>query len=275
MELLIETFDDINILSTHNKHHYRNSIILNESNSIASIQSLDILKICNKHNYYDDILVKNDNDNILIEFKTEPDKFNEIIMEIKCKYNIVSCYINGVIKFGEKYLIFNIENYKFSVSPDSFFQVNTEFICVMYNYIYDLCKEINIKNLDCIGDDSGNLCMVIDDLFEKISISVTKSSVLESVYENIKINNKNVKQYNENINYGELLIINPGRKGLKNYVKDFNHQYIIYMSCCPKTLLNDMKLIKKYKIVKNRGFNIFPGSKKYCETINLFELISK
>jgi hypothetical protein len=216
-----------------------------------------------------------------------PNTLIKIINDLN--YDLVSYYINGELYYGKEYLVFNINKFKFAVYPTSFFQINTKLITSLYLYIYNLITQIqrtkhthsSPQALDCIGDDSGNVCMMLDELFTEINIQFTKQEALVATETNIKLNNLNRNKYNLTLTSSQpsqhtlsvdLLLINPGRKGLCKYINHINsYEYIIYMSCCPGTLKKDMILLKEYKIIISKEFDMFPDNEKYNESVNLFK----
>ena len=70
----------------------------------------------------------------------------------------------------------------------------------------------------------------------------------------------------------DIIILDPPRSGVHpkalEYVIKFNAKEIIYVSCNPKTLVNDLKVLlsEGYKIIKTRVKDMFPNT-PHAETV--------
>ncbi|MFQ5543648.1 MAG: class I SAM-dependent RNA methyltransferase [Nitrospiria bacterium] len=68
----------------------------------------------------------------------------------------------------------------------------------------------------------------------------------------------------------DLLLLDPPRKGfstLKNWVKKYNPERVIYVSCHPGTLARDLgRLDGKFKIIRLALIDLFPGTRHF-ETV--------
>ncbi|MBD0786270.1 hypothetical protein HUO09_07925 [Vibrio sp. Y2-5] len=58
------------------------------------------------------------------------------------------------------------------------------------------------------------------------------------------------------------MLVNPSRRGLGNSLTDqqeaFTPKYIVYSSCNPHTMNEDVKNLPSYKVVKVQWFDMFP-----------------
>ena len=70
----------------------------------------------------------------------------------------------------------------------------------------------------------------------------------------------------------DIIILDPPRTGVHpkalDYVIKFNAPEIIYVSCNPKTLVNDLKVLteKGYKIIKTKVKDMFANT-PHVETV--------
>ena len=74
----------------------------------------------------------------------------------------------------------------------------------------------------------------------------------------------------------DCIIVDPPRSGLSkkviNNLLDKKCKRIVYVSCNPKTLYKDIKLLEEsYKVISLTPFNMFPKT-KHIETVLLLEL---
>ncbi|MDD5791485.1 MAG: 23S rRNA (uracil-5-)-methyltransferase RumA, partial [Erysipelotrichaceae bacterium] len=78
----------------------------------------------------------------------------------------------------------------------------------------------------------------------------------------------------------DIIILDPPRSGVHpkalDYVIKFNAEEIIYVSCNPKTLVNDLKVLNEagYIIVKTRVKDMFPNT-PHVECVVLMSRVEK
>lgn len=187
---------------------------------------------------------------------------NDYLYPIK---EIVGCYYQLWIKeemykkyhldyeiiFEKKELIEELNNYKFIIKPNIFFQVNPYVYPIIYQKIIDLIKDYKIDTLYdlCCGCgiigilNSNNIKLV-----KGYEINPNNINILEK---NLKLNNITNYQYylgdinitfNDKLNENDMVIINPSRSGLNNNIKQKlkNINKMIYLSCNPITALRDI-----------------------------------
>ena len=209
----------------------------------------------------------NNNDEILISIKTE-EKFNINYEKIK-DLNIVGIVVNNKTIYGQNYFYHEINNNKYKISYNSFFQIN-DCIC---SKIFDILneKEIgnNVLDLYC---GVGSLGLSISNKINKLyGIEIIENAIIDAKL-NAEINKiKNAKYFvgkvennltniNDNI---DTIIVDPPRKGLCNIddILKFNSKKIIYISCDPITLGRDLKeLTKFYEIEDCYALDMFPNT---------------
>ena len=210
----------------------------------------------------------------MIVFKGEKYDINDIINH----FNITSIYLNDKLIYGESYIIEKIDNIKYSIYPDSFFQVNKDNMKIMY----DKAREYagygnNLLDLYC---GTGTIGIYLKDNFKHIDgIEINKDSI-KNANINKKLNNINNINFvcgdasiAKNNNY-DVIIVDPPRSGLSKKVIDFlnksNAKRIVYISCNPKTLKRDIDLLNNYKMIKLEIINMF-NKTKHIECITLLE----
>jgi 23S rRNA (uracil1939-C5)-methyltransferase len=267
----------IDVITSTKTTHFRNNSIFSLgcyiNNSISDNQSLKLINdIYNIFpNLKGNIQIRN-NDNELMISITSNDDLTQLINYL----NVESLYINNKLIKGKSYLKYNINNVIMCVYPNSFFQVNTTLIGPMYDYISTLINE----DFLAIGDDSGNLCSYLENKLKlSYNIIFTKQIALEATLDNIRENSLDKNKFILSLNLPNkkynTLIINPGRKGLKNYInyiQEYQFKNIIYMSCSPKTLKYDLQYLENYEIKEMKGFDMMPNNDIFFETVSLLIL---
>ena len=123
--------------------------------------------------------------------------------------------------------------------------------------------------------------MYLKDSYKYILGVEENSFAINSFNINKKINNiKNIDfkcMDASNIKIGDfdIVVVDPPRSGLSkkviNNLLNKKCKRIVYVSCNPKTLYKDIKLLEKsYKVISLTPFNMFPKT-KHIETVCLLE----
>ena len=286
---------NINTVLTNNEYNYRNKATFHikdgkigyyseKTNNIIEINNCLLLdnRINDIYNYLkehelstiSEVIIRVTTKDIMIVFKGEKYDINDIINH----FNITSIYLNDKLIYGESYIIEEIDNIKYSIYPDSFFQVNKDNMKIMY----DKTREYagygnNLLDLYC---GTGTIGIYLKDNFKHIDgIEINKDSI-KNANINKKLNNINNINFvcgdasiAKNNNY-DVIIVDPPRSGLSKKVIDFlnksNSKRIVYISCNPKTLKRDIDLLNNYKMIKLEIINMF-NKTKHIECITLLE----
>lgn len=265
-----------NIIKSDNRYGYRNKITLQVSNGIIGLYEEDSNKIVevdkcllvsDKLNEIIDIIKKNINVNKCNKIVIRDTYYGIMIIfygsvnnEEVIKYlgkKVVSIYTyNNKYKciYGEKYLYEMIGEYKYRISPDSFFQVNSRTVNKLYNKVVEYAikneKKDNLVDLYC---GTGTIGIYLSKYFNNIiGIELNKQAV-EDAKENVKINSvNNIEFYagdvgkiiNDQIK-ADVIVVDPPRSGLDKRTKDIllkiKANKIVYVSCNPLTLARDIK----------------------------------
>lgn len=170
----------------------------------------------------------------------------------------------------------------FKLSAQSFFQTNTLAAQKMYSRVRGLVKQIAPKVIYDLYGGAGSFSFSCADLCEK---SICVESVSPAIYdgiENGKLNNVTNVQFfcakvedflqQQGIHKKDaLIIIDPPRAGLHpkavKAVAGSGVREILYISCNPLTLANDLKtLTQAYEITDVEAFDFFPHS-DHIETL--------
>lgn len=184
--------------------------------------------------------------------------------------------------YGEKYLLEQLDNYNFLVSPDSFFQINLNVCMKLYKKIKEYTK--NFKNILDLYCGTGSIGIYSYNKNNNLlGIEIIENAVKDAK-KNAKLNNIDNAKFicgkSENklksINFSpDIIIVDPPRNGMDKeaikYILSSNTKRIIYVSCDPMTLVRDLKLLDdKYKIIEITPFDMFPNT-YHCETICVLE----
>lgn len=287
----------IDIIKSDNIYNYRNKVTLHvknkkigyyeeKSNSLIEIDNCLLLD--NKINYVikkikeidlsniEEIVIRVNDDKVLVNFKgniecLNIEKFNDI--------DII--YINDKLIKGDN-LYQTINNYKFKISSDAFFQVNINQMKKLYDIVRDYISKydkLNVLDLFC---GTGTIGIYVSDLCKSVKgIEINKNAIKDANI-NKDINNiKNIDFICDNVfNVKDidcdLVIVDPPRSGLnKDIINLFINnkiKSIIYVSCNPITFARDINLLKDdYDIVDIKCVDMFPNT-YHVECVSLLEI---
>jgi len=209
----------------------------------------------------------NDKNEILLHIKTQESinvRFNDLD-----NLNINGIVVNDKVIFGQNYFYHEINNIKYKVSYNSFFQIN-DYICSrIFNILNEQNLGENLLDLYCgVGTLGLSVCNNIKRLYGIESIenaiidaklNAKENNIKNATYFVGKVED-NVKNIKDNI---DTIIVDPPRKGLNNIeeILKFNSKNIIYISCDPVTLGRDLKMLTKfYNIEKTYMLDMFPNT---------------
>ena len=183
------------------------------------------------------------------------------------EFNIKSIYLNDKLIKYNKSIKEKIGNLEFNIGNNSFFQVNTLCMEKLYQKIKEYAgKGETLLDLYC---GTGTIGMFLSDNFKSVlGVEIVKEAI-DNAKENKKMNNiKNIEFICGDAKIVKdksfsCVVVDPPRSGLSksviNNLKNINTKKLIYVSCNPKTLKRDLKLLEeKYEILEITSFNMFP-----------------
>ena len=249
-----------------------------------------------KYRKFDEYIITESN-KLLSDFKDEiePYKIVTSTININTNNNNVLFGNTNITLSGKSYIEDNINEIKYHISPESFYQVNM----IMTNVLYDKIIEYgnfspnnNVLDLYCgIGTISLYVANRVNSV---IGIEIVKKAV-DNAIDNAKLNNIDNAKFKcldiENINDNNLkdilnfkidtIIVDPPRKGLDqnaiNLINGLNPKKIIYISCDVATLSRDLDILchkyDNYKLTKLSNVDMFPHT-MHIETVSLLENIN-
>ena len=294
--------NNINVYASPKQLNYRNKITLKVSDGVVGYyknKTHDIIKIDNCHlaqqsivNFIKDIKLlnvsngeiiirSNYNNELLIHIKSQ-NNITPDITSIKKKHKLVGIVLNNKTIYGEPSFIEIINKQFFTVSYDSFFQINREICSMIFdNILTEINEKDVILDLYCgVGTLGINACKKASKAY---GIEIVKNAVLNAIT-NSKINKRdniyymlgkvedNLPKIKDNI---DTIIVDPPRAGLdpktKQTILDFKCNKIIYVSCDPMTLARDLKELSSiYNIKKIESYDMFPFT-EHIETYCVLE----
>ena len=204
----------------------------------------------------------NYNKEILIIINTQ-DKINIPALS----KNIKGIILNNEVIYGDNYFYEEINNIKYKVSYQAFFQVNRNVASKMFKLVEDF-----VNDKDCVLDlysGAGTLGLSASKKGKSVvGVEINKDAV-DDANHNALINNLNNAKfiYNDASNIKNIdvsfnkLIVDPPRAGLSTEVIEFINKNlpdeIIYISCDYHTQARDLKLLNDYEIIDSYICDLF------------------
>lgn len=264
--------------------------VYDEKSLTGSIRHI-VIRIGKKTNEVMVTLVTNtekiDKEKELVEYITS--KYSEIRTIVKNINNKNTNVILGKEKeilFGNGYIYDYLGNFKFKISPMSFYQVNP----VQTEKLYSKAVEYaNLTGNETVFDlycGIGTIGIFASKNVKKLYGIETVPEAIEDAWQNAKINNlKNAEFFvgdvektlpefikERNIN-PDVVFIDPPRKGCDKTALDtilqIEPKKLVYVSCNPATLARDLKILEeKYEIKEISICDMFPFT-HHIETVTL------
>lgn len=189
------------------------------------------------------------------------------------------------ILYGKGYIIDQIEDIKFKISPNAFYQINPMQMFNLYDTVFEFAQ---IKPTDTVVDaysGIGTITLLAAKLAKKVyGLEINPASHKDAI-DNKRMNNfanahfilgdveETLLKLNESV---DCLIMDPARDGASlkfiQTVLKLKPKTIIYVSCNPETQERDYKQLRNhYTLTKIQPFDMFSYT-PHVESITLLSL---
>lgn len=185
--------------------------------------------------------------------------------------------------YGDGYIYDVLGDYKFKISPLSFYQVNPIQTEILYNTAIKFAEVEHQEKPSKIALDLycgiGTIGIFASKYFKKVYGIEIVEQAIEDAKENAKINKiENTEFYAGDVEKvlpkiiekekikPNVVFVDPPRKGLDNntikVLEELRPEKIVYISCNPATLARDLALLNNdYEIKEIQPVDMFPFSK--------------
>ena len=224
---------------------------------IKSLKKIDLSLI-------KEIVIKKGNDGLLLSIKGKLN--NKDMLSLTKLTKLISIYQNDKLIYGKKYIINSLNNIKYNINQNSFFQVNNECAYALYEQVKKYVKSCDkLLDLYC---GTGSIGIYLSDICKEVvgieinddSVRCAKENIVNNNIKNYKIIKADASSLKED-NY-DVIVVDPPRSGLnKKVISTLNKikpKKLIYISCNPSTLKRDINLLHEYKLLDLKVFNMFP-----------------
>ncbi|MEW9095946.1 MAG: 23S rRNA (uracil(1939)-C(5))-methyltransferase RlmD [Clostridiaceae bacterium] len=185
------------------------------------------------------------------------------------------------ILYGRDYIIEELLGLKFKITPFSFFQTNSKGAEKLYTIVREFLGESKDKVVFDLYCGTGTIGQIVAPEAKKVIGVELIEEAVESANENAKLNGLHncefiagdvAKVIGNVTEKPDLIILDPPRPGVHpvalDYVIKFDAPQIVYVSCNPKTLVTDLKVLIEagYKVEKVKIKDMFPHT-PHIETV--------
>lgn len=188
------------------------------------------------------------------------------------------------VLFGRDYIMEEVLGLKFKISPFSFFQTNTKGAEKLYSIVRDFMGDAKSKVVFDLYCGTGTIGQIAAHNASKVVGIELIEEAVEAANENAELNDihncnfiagdvaKVIKDVKDK---PDIVILDPPRPGVHpdalKYVTKFDPKDIIYVSCNPKTLVEDLKVLIRegYKVEKVKVMDMFPHTPHIESVIKL------
>lgn len=216
-----------------------------------------------------------------------------IVKNVNSKNTNVILGNRNIVLYGDGYIYDTLGEYRFKISPMSFYQTNpiqTEILYQKAIDFADLNKEDILCDLYC---GIGTIGIFASKYVKKVYGIEIVEEAIEAAKENAKINNiENVEFMAGDVEkvFGKMLkeknatptviIVDPPRKGLDattiETIMKLEVSRLVYVSCNPATMARDLKLLEeKYEVKQIQPVDMFPFTShvECCSVLHLKDSI--
>jgi len=190
------------------------------------------------------------------------------------------------ILFGREYIYEKLLGLKFKINPFAFFQTNSKGAEKLYSIVRNFMGDSSSKTVFDLYCGTGTIGQIAAPKAKKVVGIELIEEAVRAAKENAKLNGLencefiagDIKDVIKDITEKpDLIILDPPRAGVHpkalEYVLNFKAKDIIYVSCNPKTLVQDLKVMVEngYKVEKVVLMDMFPHT-AHVETCVLLSL---
>ena len=206
-----------------------------------------------------------------------------VIQNINNKRTSAVLGSRNMILYGKGYITDELCGLRFKISANSFYQVNKKQTERLYNTAIDLADFKGNESLIDAYCGTGTIGLAASRYVKNVIGIESNEYAVKDAINNSKINKiKNIEficddagRYMDRLSKSkkhiDAVIMDPPRSGssirfMSSMVK-MNPDKIIYISCNPETLRNDLKYLNKYyRILKIQPVDMFPYT-QHVETV--------
>lgn len=199
-----------------------------------------------------------------------------LVYSINLKKNDSLFGLKFILHKGEQYIVEQLGNVKYRISPGSFFQTNSEQAKALFDIVVNFLELKGSETLYDLYCGAGSIGLYLADSTDKVIGIEELQTAIDDARANAALNGiSNAFFYTGDVGslfdeelikkhgHADAIIVDPPRAGLHTHVVKSllmtEAQKIVYVSCNPSTQARDLALlVEKYDIVKMQPVDMFP-----------------
>ncbi|MPQ43335.1 23S rRNA (uracil(1939)-C(5))-methyltransferase RlmD [Clostridium tarantellae] len=207
-----------------------------------------------------------------------------IVQNINSKKTNVILGEKCITLWGEDSISDYIGNFRFNISPLSFFQVNPTQTEVLYSKALEYAELTGEEEVFDAYCGTGTITLFLSQKAKKVyGVEIISQAIDNARINALKNNVDNVEFFvgesesviPDLINKGvkaDMVMVDPPRKGcdrkLLEAITNINAKKIVYVSCDPSTLARDLAILEEngYRTVEVQPVDMFPNT-SHIETV--------
>ncbi|HQE67257.1 MAG TPA: 23S rRNA (uracil(1939)-C(5))-methyltransferase RlmD [Bacillota bacterium] len=224
--------------------------------------------------------------------RARTDGLKSVVVNINKKKTNVILGERNIVIFGEEAIYDYIGEFKFRISPLSFFQVNPVQTEVLYGKALEYA---DLKGDETVFDaycGIGTISLFLSRKAKKVYGIEIVPQAINNAKENARLNGvKNVEflvgeseivipeLYRKGIK-ADVIVVDPPRKGcdekLLEVITEMSPEKVVYVSCNPATLARDLKYLSErgYEVREVQPVDMFPQT-SHVECVVLMSRLEK
>lgn len=229
---------------------------------------------------------------LIEELKENIDGLRSVVLNLNKEETNVILGEKCITLFGEDIITDYIGEFKFNISPLSFFQVNPKQTEILYKKALEYA---NLTGKETVFDaycGAGTITLFLSQKAKKVyGVEIIREAI-HNAKENANINSVDNAEFlvgkseeiipnliNEGIK-PEVIVVDPPRKGcdikLLDSIGEAKPERIVYVSCDPSTLARDLKILeeKGYETVEVQPVDMFPHT-SHVECVVMMSRVDK
>ncbi|MFZ5351756.1 MAG: 23S rRNA (uracil(1939)-C(5))-methyltransferase RlmD [Bacillota bacterium] len=215
-----------------------------------------------------------------------------IILNVNRKHTNVILGDKNIVLYGQEHITDYIGEFKFKISPLSFFQVNPVQTEVLYGKALEYAGLTGQETVFDAYCGIGTISLFLSQKAQKVYGVEIVEQAIDNAKQNAKLNKvKNVEfilgesekvipeLYKKGIK-ADVMVVDPPRKGcgveLLDVIAEMQPRRVVYVSCNPSTLARDLKYLsdKGFEVKEVQPVDMFPHT-AHVECVVLMSRVEK
>jgi 23S rRNA (uracil1939-C5)-methyltransferase len=213
-------------------------------------------------------------------------EIKSIVINVNRNQSNVILGDKNIVIYGEEAIFDYIGQFKFRISPNSFFQVNPVQTDVLYNKALEYAALSGSETVFDAYCGIGTISLFLSQKAKKVYGVEVVPQAIDNAKENAVLNNvdnvefilgeseKVIPEMHQKGIKADVIVVDPPRKGcgqeLLDVIVEMQCPKVVYVSCNPATLARDLKYLAEhgYKVQEVQPVDMFPHT-VHCEAVVL------